>query len=386
MPPVRHGPSCGLLGVRPTLRPEGPQIYGWSPNVSSWGGSIVAEDEDSEAGLHHLFVAEMAEGGLVGWARESQCVHAISRTGRAGPYHKADVAVGKWCHGPVLVPEPHTGEYLLFHVGSGPGQKDLAASPSSSSSSSSFMHHAKNLSGPWTPAPAGAAPPGGCNMPNAAFHPNGTLFAICGNGHSLTSTPDWRAAGSWARPATLDTPPRWEDPSLWFDHRGHWHIIYHVYALEPYARHDERYSGHAYSRDGIEWTFSDVEPFNGTVTGTAAATPAAAAAAAAASETATAAAAAASGSGHGSGATKWGASPLHADRSTYQYATRERPQLVFADASRQRPVALTSAVSNQPIGPACDSCTQGACSQCKITPGRDWTFTILQPLDGFTLV
>ena len=68
------------------------------------------------------------------------------------------------------------------------------------------------------------------------------------------------------------------------------------------------------------------------------------------------------------------------DGTARDFATRERPQLVFGDAARTTPVALTSAVSSQPVGPACDGCVLGACSQCKITPGRDWTYTIVQPL------
>lgn len=28
-------------------------------------------------------------------------------------------------------------------------------------------------------------------------------------------------------------------------------------------------------------------------------------------------------------------------------------------------------------------CHEGACSQCKITPGRDWTYTVLQPFLGW---
>jgi hypothetical protein len=49
--------------------------------------------------------------------------------------------------------------------------------------------------------------------------------------------------------------------------------------------------------------------------------------------------------------------------------------------------AMLQAVSNQPIGPWCstgpDPCNSKACSQCKVTPGRDWTFNQLQPFAGF---
>jgi len=49
---------------------------------------------------------------------------------------------------------------------------------------------------------------------------------------------------------------------LWFDKNGNFHILYHVYTLA----HDykiERCSGHAWSRDGIEWSYSQQhQPFN----------------------------------------------------------------------------------------------------------------------------
>ena len=147
--------------------------------------------------------------------------------------------------------------------------------------------------------------------------------------------------GTWRDVPTTSfhRPVRWEDPTLWFDHRKNWHILFHVYALEPFAQHNERYSGHAFSRDGLNWIFSTIEPFNGTIQFT--------------------------------------------DGSSKNFATRERPQLIFLDGNRSTPVGITSAVSAQPIGPQCDTCIQGTCSQCKITPGRDWTYTIFQPLFGF---
>ena len=133
-------------------------------------------------------------------------------------------------------------------------------------SQSAFMHHSSSPDGPWLPA---TTSPGSCGMPSAAFHPNGTLFVICGNGHAISrvvspaSTPVWEA--TWSPQVRL-TPNglqgNWEDPDLWFDKNGHFHILYHIYTLV----HDykiERCSGHAWSRDGIEWSYSqEHQPFN----------------------------------------------------------------------------------------------------------------------------
>jgi hypothetical protein len=43
-----------------------------------------------------------------------------------------------------------------------------------------------------------------------------------------------------------------EDPFLWQDERGHWHILMH---------NMEATGAHAFSRDAITWTTSGVEPY-----------------------------------------------------------------------------------------------------------------------------
>jgi len=158
----------------------------------------------------------------------------------------------------------------------------------------------------------------------------------------ITSASSWD--GEWQPMRSLhktggDPDRHWEDPTLWFDRRGNWHILYHVYCLKPFSEHKECYSGHAFSADGFEWTFSDVEPFNGTVD--------------------------------------------FADGTATTFSTRERPQVIFAKGDSTTPVGFVGGVSSQPIGPVCDTCYKGTCSQCKITTDRDWTYTVLQPLQGF---
>jgi len=339
------GSECGVLRRLPA-QPGG--AYGFAPNVSSWGASILPADDNSSSSSnrtdddehfkYHMYVAEMQAGsGLIGWGTNSACVHAVSNDLRA-PFARRDVVLGAECHGPVVIRDPSDGAWLLFHQGSGPAGVNVngSTSSSSSSSSSSFMSHAPSPDGPW--AEAAAARPGPCGMPTAAFHPNGTLFMVCENGAFLVSAPSRR--GPYADGAAL---PRgslnggWEDPTLWFDRRRNFHILYHVYSLDPYAAGNASVaSGHLFSEDGLAWHRSGVQPFDGTVE--------------------------------------------FADGSSRTFATRERPQLLFADAARTTPSALTSGVSSQPVGSMCDACKQGACSQCKVSPGRDWTYTILQPL------
>ena len=77
-----------------------------------------------------------------------------------------------------------------------------------------------------------------CGMPSAGFHRNGTLFVVCGNGRYLVATDSWKD-GAWRFVTKLVPPPKWEDPTMWWDARGHWHIIYHVWAADPFAKHHE---------------------------------------------------------------------------------------------------------------------------------------------------
>ena len=136
---------------------------------------------------------------------------------------------------------------MMFHIGSGP-----------SSGSGGFMEHSSSPNGPWVTA---TTKPSGCNNPAPAFHPNGTLFVVC-NHFSITSATAVDAGGPiWNAPYTPLVPighPRssgmqdetrhWEDPTLWFDKRGNWHIIYHVYCLLPFTAHHECASGHGRQR------------------------------------------------------------------------------------------------------------------------------------------
>ena len=51
------GQSCALLDRRPAASRAAAGIYGFSPNVTSWGGNIL---KDNLTGFHHLYVSEIA--------------------------------------------------------------------------------------------------------------------------------------------------------------------------------------------------------------------------------------------------------------------------------------------------------------------------------------
>ena len=117
------GATCALLDRHPPPSRAEAGVWGMPlagrPNVTSWGGNVL---EDKATGLHHLYVTEIAgpngsSCGLVSWGSHSTVVHAVSKSGLAGPYKKASVAVGHEGHNPQAV---RVGDrWVIFHIGGG---------------------------------------------------------------------------------------------------------------------------------------------------------------------------------------------------------------------------------------------------------------------------
>jgi len=188
------------------------------------------------------------------------------------------------------------------------------------------VHVASSPYGPWSLA---STSPGGCNNPAPMLHPNGTWYLLC-NSATLLSAPalggPWAAL--WDIPAG-GVPGTYEDPFLFIDPRGNWHVLYHVYnATTPCGDCDsEVVSGHVFSRDGRVWNSATVQPFTNVVAVV--------------------------------GAGDW------------TLATRERPKLMF-DARTGDPTHLLNGVC-------------GGVSSCAPTPAVNckydfWDFTLVQPL------
>ena len=131
------------------------------------------------------------------------------------------------------------------------------------------------------------------------------------------------ATGPWSAPVRVPVPRvspgpgAWEDPFLWVDRRGHFHVLAHIWAHTLWP--DNPISGHGFSVDGHAWHFAAAEPYGNAV--------------------------------------------LRGDGSVQHFATLERPKLVWGDpADPHRPTALLNGAS--PVwGPnasnPCSGCTNG---------------------------
>jgi hypothetical protein len=347
------GDACELL-LRGATRVTGGGIYGYDPNITSWGGNVIRDAD----GTFHLYASEMAgrDCGLHVWYDQSTVVHATADNVE-GPYTKRTTVLGAEAHNPQTIVA--NGSWYIFHIGTANSSlvpedcdgtvknekkhKD-GAKPTVAltiTTAGSTLHRARGPDGPFE-AVAGA--PSDCNNPSPVMHPNGTLYLFCtwNLRASLSGSPE----GPWAAPRSVSPPStndrNWEDPFLWIDARDHWHVLSHTWSALPYP--SNAISGHGFSIDGTLWHFSPSEPYGNAVT--------------------------------------------HADGSVQRFSTLERPKLLFADPARPRvPTHLINGVNPVWLAGAdpCAVCGAGGgatvhCSHCKQQPGIDWAYTLMTPL------
>ena len=335
------GPTCGELTFRPATRPGA--AYGFSPNVTSWGGSPVAA-----GGQWHLFVSEIAGKGcgLTKWEAQSRVAHATAPS-VMGPYKKQDVALAVEAHNPHVL--AFQGEYLLFHIGSAASTHPIEnctartsdfVQTAATSSAGALIHRSHSLNGPWVPA--ATTMPGPCVNPAPWLLKNGSLAVVCSGAdlhnrtwHLLVSdaaglTGKWtsRPIFPGVSPPTVRPHKFWEDPVLFMDARNHWHILAHCY-VPHYDASNDYVSGHLFSQDGLTWKESAVEPYRHSV--------------------------------------------MFTGDVVQNFSTLERPKLAV-DASSRLTHLFNGVSPRWPCAPC------GGCTSCKVTPGTDWTYTLVREL------
>jgi hypothetical protein len=293
-----------------------------------------------------MFVSEMADGvGLNGWGHISQIAHATAKD-PMDEFKKTDLALGKEAHNASpLKRNSSSKDWYIFHIGSAGG-------------TGSFLHTADSPAGPWK-----ALPSLSCNNPAPMFHNNGTMYCGCNSGgFKVYRSDDPTKEGSWKQITTLKFPESWgegkspylknEDPYLWMDKRGNWHMLAHRYDYRdgyppnPNQTEPVLVSGHGYSTDGVNWGFNDEAPYYAQIT--------------------------------------------FENGTIQKFSTWERPHLVFNE--NQQPTHLVNGVSaywdepSQHCAGPCDGCSARAgsahsCVVCKTTTGIDYTYTLVSKLN-----
>ncbi|KAK8145158.1 hypothetical protein G3M48_004826 [Beauveria asiatica] len=336
------GPDCGALDLRAARRRSGYNRTG--EGTSSWGARIVRDPSDG--GLHHLFAAEFAHGcGLDYWAPYSRIVRAESREGPAGPYVFADEVAGTFAHNPTVVRSPAADEhaYLLYYIGCatevdasrctgkkfscGPGNANNGESGISVMVSSDLrtwtdkgqVFPGSNSSTDWD---ATVTNPSAFPLYNAKDDDDQTpaiLLAYRGCPYDClgreqinlaVAATGYRGPYRRVQPDPV-FPAANEDPFVWRDKRGHWHMLTHSLEAEGGFGSGPKVGRHAYARDYAgPWTLATQQrrslAFDTTV--------------------------------------RW------EDGGETRFYRRERPQLMFSEDGEMTPLLLTTGV--QPRGSA----------------------------------
>jgi hypothetical protein len=308
--------------------------------TTSWGGSVVK----AEDGLYHMFAAEMLNScGMTTWSTNSIIRHGVSSS-PVGPFSRKEVVMPAFAHNPTAIRAPD-GTYLIYHIGCGDGGPGYApctdcaggysgkqcpgpGEQNGCTRNTTNILFSASLNGPWQQlnaefvnSPTMTWP--GFDNPTVTFFPNGSLLGLSrgGNPRAESSSDGVVTAPSWKGPYTFHDvvgapgSARVEDPFVWRDHRGSYHALFHKFTDENPGS-----GGHAFSRDGFKWTLTDNAAYGTTVTTT--------------------------------------------DGVAHEFNRRERPHLLFDDATGTRPVVLYTTLTNW-----CDSGSNN---------GKDKAFTFAQ--------
>lgn len=299
------------------------------------------------------FSSRARTGGIEAWRTNSQIVHATSVDGVR--FTRRGAVFPPFAHEPTVARAP-TGEFVMWFTGEIAGKhpprcRECAdgRTPANTSCYTGFgggptyLSWASTPFGPWSaPQRLFAAQANETNLDTnlaATILRNGSVVGIGRTGGAptgiiahLVTARDWRApesyVGQWETflfPNTTVVPDAGvEDPYVWRDARtGVFHAVFH----SQIEADDERLcGGHAFSADGLSWTFSGTAWSNRV--------------------------------------------PLRATRGAapprlYRFSRRERPHLVFDEDGEI--AALTTAVQFGRHSPT-------------YVAGEDACFTLLQPV------
>ncbi|TID22096.1 hypothetical protein E6O75_ATG10890 [Venturia nashicola] len=259
------GKSCEKLDLKPARRGTGynhtspnantaadPQYKQWGN--SSWGGNIVRDREDKE--LYHLVYDQFSHGcGLSGWRPMSFIARGESRTGPEGPYVFKERITGSFRHNAYVYWSEAEQKYLLWSIGAdipdpvkcgGINKKDFPNNISVSS--------APSIRGPWSPftvllegtnpAPLPLSSPSSQSSKTVLMDEDQTIFTAPSylGPYTILSKAPWN---------TTDFSPTWaEDPFLYQDFRGYFHVLAHWMidlSLDPPKKYP-RVGAHMFSR------------------------------------------------------------------------------------------------------------------------------------------
>lgn len=321
--------DCGELDLLPADRD-----YGYNQTafgVSTWGSKIIHDPEYPKR--FHLFLSEFANNcGLDYWSPYSRIIHVESYNGPTGPYTFVNEIVETFSHNPTVFYSPADELYLMYHIGCpytpldtctasnftcGPGNSlngESGISVQSSPNLITWTPHGRILEGKddnstWDST---VTNPSAMPLYSADDETSEILLAYRGCDYNCYSGEyiNLATAPNFKGPYTkMQDHPIFdydvEDPFLWQDKRGHYHMLLH--SLEPEGGFGDgpKVGRHAFARkfEG-PWTYNnETLAFNTTVEFT--------------------------------------------DGTKVDYFRRERPQLFFSEDGEMTPLYLTNGVQEK---------------------------------------
>ena len=231
------GVECGTLSFAATTPASGKSIYAAAAPLNSWNGPIVTD----EAGKLHIYVPLFKNGSL---SKPTTIKHGLADV-ITGPWDFTtlpDITVAVGVNpAAVVFTEPTTGKkvYSLWVDG---------VVLTAASAYGPFISTGFRLVG-GNPAPV--------------FH-NGAFYMVNQATQVVYTTPvitnpkgRWTVYANISHAAIVDPNYHVEDPFLWIDKRGNWHIINHAYNNSEFdACAKSSLSSHFYSVDGKSWSFA----------------------------------------------------------------------------------------------------------------------------------
>lgn len=237
------------------------------PTSSSWGGSVLEVD-----GKLHMFVANMINHcGLSSWQRNSEISHAASASIEGFTLTDPDnrPVLTPFSHNPTVHGPTQDGYYVVYHIGNGDSSghgPPLDCNASEGAYTESFRReeveyfaappnevsvatqYSKAIDGPWQKLSVSGSM---CNNPGAWLLRNGSVLLACkmvldpaaDRQMVMYIAPSWRGPFKFAKIA----PVFGEDPYIWQDPRGHFHMLLH--SMLPH-----KIGTTAWSPDGLNWT------------------------------------------------------------------------------------------------------------------------------------
>lgn len=291
--PAWKGLRCELLNLKPTPPGSGYRGVDDGHNTSSWGGAVLPGPD----GKYHMWAAEITEHcGIGAWVKNSRIIRATSDS-ISGPYTRTQVVWEVFAHEPDVVPGPD-GEYIMYftanprsehgwcdccRAGEGPCDGSTGSSDcpgGSPGEGASYMSHTKDpVNGNWSePVQIFKDYMGGDTNFAPFVMNNGSLVAMWrhwggGNGGSrmfLATGKDWSDPDTYIQHQTELFPDLGaagtEDQFLYQDTDGNFHAVFHhMYGTGTESQWWlDATGGHAFSRDGWEWTYTGVSWGNAT--------------------------------------------------------------------------------------------------------------------------